>query len=500
MIIRGPVIAFSSISKTYGGTRALNDVSFSLERGRVHALMGENGAGKSTLGRILAGILRPDHGTISLDGTPRTFASPRDARRAGVAMVHQELALCPDLSVAENLSLGAYPVVAGKIFDRSRVLSRARAMLADVGSSIDPRVTVATLPVALRQVVQIAGAVGTGASILILDEPTSSLSDAETGHLFSLIGRLRDRGVTIIYVSHRMAEVFALADTVSVLRDGTYIGSLARGEANEQVIVSMMIGRELNAPPARQPAHATGRTILDVRDLSSPGRFQHISLAVNPGEVVGIAGLVGAGRSELAAAIMGLDRLATGEVLLDGQPLSGLSTRQRIAAGLGFVPEDRKIQGLALALSCRMNHSFPLLPTLRRLLLLDRAKETDMLERSFRTLAIKAPDVDMPVEQLSGGNQQKVVLARWLTGGARVLILDEPTRGVDIGAKNALHGTIRDLARQGAGILLISSELPELLQLATRILVMREGRIVETVSMHEADQEHLLRLMSGLAA
>lgn len=497
---RGPVIAFSSISKTYGGTRALNDVSFSLERGRVHALMGENGAGKSTLGRILAGILRPDHGTISLDGTPHTFASPREARRAGIAMVHQELALCPDLSVAENLSLGAYPVVAGSLVDRSCLLSRARAMLADVGSSIDPRVTVATLPVALRQVVQIAGAVGTGASILILDEPTSSLSDAETGHLFSLIGRLRDRGVTIIYVSHRMAEVFALADTVTVLRDGTYIGSLPRGEANEQVIVSMMIGRELVAPPARQLAHATGRTILDVRDLSSPGRFQHISLSVDPGEVVGIAGLVGAGRSELAAAIMGLDRLATGEIRLDGQPLSGLSTRQRIAAGLGFVPEDRKIQGLALALSCRMNHSFPLLPALRRLLFLDRTKEMAMLGRSFRTLAIKAPDVDMPVEQLSGGNQQKVVLARWLTGGARILILDEPTRGVDIGAKNALHGTIRDLARQGAGILLISSELPELLQLATRILVMREGRIVGTVRMQEADQEHLLRLMSGLAA
>lgn len=498
--ICGPVIAFSSISKTYGGTRALNDVSFSLERGRVHALMGENGAGKSTLGRILAGILRPDRGTVLLDGTPHTFASPREARRAGIAMVHQELALCPDLSIAENLSLGAYPVFAGRIIDRSRLLSRAQAMLADVGSSIDPRVTVATLPVAVRQVVQIAGAVGSGASILILDEPTSSLSDAETGHLFSLIGRLRDRGVTILYVSHRMQEVSMLADTVTVLRDGMYVGSLSRNGADERTIVSMMIGRELVAPPRREAAHHAGRTILEVRDLSSPGRFQHISLSVDAGEVVGIAGLVGAGRSELAAAIMGLDRRATGDIRLEGRPLAGLSTRQRIGAGLGFVPEDRKIQGLALALSCRMNHSFPLLPLLRRFLFLDRGKETSMLEPSFRTLAIKAPDVEMPVEQLSGGNQQKVVLARWLTGNARVLLLDEPTRGVDIGAKDALHETIRDLARQGAGIILISSELPELLQLATRILVMREGRVVGTVAMQDADQAHLLRLMSGLAA
>ncbi len=494
------MIAFSSISKTYGGTTALDDVSFSLERGLVHALMGENGAGKSTLGKILAGILRPDHGSVLLDGTPTAFASPREARRAGIAMVHQELALCPDLSVAENLCLGAYPVLAPPFIDPARMTSRAMAMLADVGSSIDPRVTLGTLPVALRQVIQIAGAVGTGASILILDEPTSSLSDAETSHLFALIRRLRDRGVTVVYVSHRMNEVFTLADTVTVLRDGRCIGSLGRGEANEQRIVSMMIGRELAAVSPHHPAPASGDTLLDVRDLASHGRFQEVNFSVHPGEIVGIAGLVGAGRSDLAAAIMGLDPRATGDVRLDGRSLSGLSTRQRIAAGLGFVPEDRKIQGLALALSCRMNHSFPLLPSLRRLLFLDRTKETCMLDRSFRALAIKAPDVETPVEQLSGGNQQKIVLARWLAGGARMLILDEPTRGVDIGAKSALHETIRDLARQGAGILLISSELPELLQLATRILVMRTGSIAGEVRAGDTDQEQLLRLMSGLAA
>lgn len=496
----GHVITFSSIGKAYGGTTALDDVSFSLQRGRVHALMGENGAGKSTLGRILAGILRPDRGTVLLDGTPQTFASPRDARRAGIAMVHQELALCPDLSVAENLCLGAYPVLMGTLIDPSRMLSRAQAMLAEVGSSIHPGAAVGSLPVAMRQVVQIAGAVGTGASILILDEPTSSLSEAETGHLFTLIQRLRDRGVTVLYVSHRMKEVFTLADTITVLRDGRFIGSLDRAAADEKTIVSMMIGRELGPAPERQEAAASSDAILEVQDLSSPGRFQGVSFTVHRGEILGIAGLVGAGRSELAAAIMGLDRVATGGIRLNGRSLSGLSTRQRIAAGLGHVPEDRKVQGLALALSCRMNHSFPLLPSLRRFLFLDRTRETAMLGASFRALAIKAPDVETPVGQLSGGNQQKIVLARWLTGGARMLILDEPTRGVDVGAKSALHGTIRDLAHQGAGIILISSELPELLQLATRILVMREGRIVGTVTTQTADQEHLLRLMSGLAA
>ena len=498
--ICGNVITFSSISKTFGGTTALDGVSFSLERGRVHALMGENGAGKSTLGKILAGILRPDHGEVLLGGTPRRFTSPRDARHAGIAMVHQELALCPDLSVAENLCLGNYPIRMRPLIDPAEMTSRAKAMLADVGSAIDPGAAVRTLPVALRQVVQIAGAVGTGASILIFDEPTSSLSEAETGHLFSLIRQLRDRGTTILYVSHRMREVFALADTITVLRDGKYIGSLGRDQASEGAIVSMMIGRELDTRPPRPAAPAPGGSILEVQSLTSEGRFADVTFTVHGGEIVGIAGLVGAGRSELAAAIMGLDRAATGDVRIDGHSLRGLPTGRRIDAGLGFVPEDRKAQGLALMLSCRMNHSFPLLRSLRRFLFLDRKKETGMLEGSFRALAIKAPDFETPVGHLSGGNQQKIVLGRWLTGKAHMLILDEPTRGVDIGAKSALHGTIEQLAGRGMGIILISSELPELLRLSTRILVMREGRIVGEVHRQDTDQEHLLRMMSGLAA
>lgn len=494
------MITFSSITRTFGGTTALDGVSFSLERGKVHALMGENGAGKSTLGRVLAGILASDHGEVIIDGIPRHFTSPRDARTAGIGMVHQELALCPDLTVAENLCLGAYPVRSRIWLAPATMASRATAMLRDVGASIDPATPVRDLPVALRQIVQIAGAVGSGADILIFDEPTSSLSENETDHLFALIRRLRDRGVTILYISHRMAEIFALADTIAVLRDGQFIGALPRSEANEDAVVTMMIGRDL-APTAigRTPLHP-GDVVLEVEDLTAAGRFANISFTLRAGEILGIAGLVGAGRSEVAAALLGLEKVATGEVRLAGRRLNGLSTRQRIAAGIGLVPEDRKQQGLATGLSCRMNHSFPLLPSLRRFLLLDRGKETAMLERSFPHLAIKTPGFETPVEHLSGGNQQKVVLSRWLSQNARVLIFDEPTRGVDIGAKAAVHGVIDGFARSGTGIILISSELPELLRLATRILVMRDGRLVGELKNNDASQEQLLRMMSGLAA
>ena len=494
------MITFASITRTFGGTTALDNVSFTLERGKVHALMGENGAGKSTLGRVLAGILSPDRGEVIIDGIPRRFASPRDARAAGIGMVHQELALCPDLTVGENLCLGTYPARAGIWLEPAAMMDRARVMLHDVGSSVDPATPVRDLPVALRQIVQIAGAVGSGADILIFDEPTSSLSEHETDHLFALIRRLRERGVTIIYISHRMAEIFTLADTIAVLRDGRFIGALPRAGASEDAVVTMMIGRELAPSGAGVPPLHPGAVILEVRGLTAAGRFADIDLTLRAGEILGIAGLVGAGRSEVAAALMGLDDEATGEVRLAGRPLNGLSTRERIAAGIGLVPEDRKNQGLAVGLSCRMNHSFPLLPSLQRFLLLDRKRETSMLERSFPQLAIKTPDFDTPVEHLSGGNQQKVVLSRWLAQDAKVLVFDEPTRGVDIGAKAALHGVIEGFARAGKGVILISSELPELLHLATRILVMREGRIVGSVDRGDASQERLLRMMSGLAA
>ncbi len=492
------MISFDSITKTFGGTTALDNVSFSLERARVHALMGENGAGKTTLAKVLAGIHRPDRGRMVIDGETVRFATPRDARHAGIGMVHQELAFCPDLSVAENLCLGRYPTKTRVFLSRTAMAEKAREMLRDIGADVDPRTPMRDLPVARQQVVQIAAAVGTGADILVFDEPTSALSEGETRHLFDLIGRLKAGGVTILYVSHRMAEVFDLCDSITVLRDGRFVGSLQRSDADQDTVIRMMIGRELEAYFPRHAAAPAAQQLLEIDSLSSPGRFEGVSFSVRAGEIVGFAGLVGSGRSEVAAAVLGLDRQATGSVVLDGNELMGQSLRRRIAAGLGLVPEDRKRQGLALGLSCRINFSLTQLDRLRRFLFIDRKREREMLRSAFADLSIRASGYDAPASSLSGGNQQKIVLAKWLSRSSRVLILDEPTRGVDVGAKAAIHALIDALAQRGMGIVLISSELPELLHLSTRILVMRGGRIVGELPREESTQDRLLRMMAGI--
>lgn len=493
-----PLIEIEAVTKTFGGTLALDGVTLTLPQGEVHALMGENGAGKSTLGKILAGIHSPDRGTLRIGGHIMHFASPRDARRAGIGMVHQELACCPDLSVAENLALGQYPRYRKILVDRAAMKNNAARLLTDVGASIDPRETMRNLSVAQHQLVQIAAAVGSGARILVFDEPTSALSEADAGRLFTLITRLRDRGVTIIYVSHRMAEVVALCDRISVLRDGRLVGTLKKSEATQDAVVGMMIGRQLKE---YFPAHLNtpvGPEILRVEHLSSPKRFHDVSFIVGAGEIVGLAGLVGAGRSELATSLFGLDPSARGTITLDGRDISRASVRRRMNAGLGFVPEDRKRFGLALLLSCRLNFSLTLLGLLSKAGFLRRRLENSLLTKYFGELGIKTPSFDSEAGSLSGGNQQKIVLAKWLARSSRVLLLDEPTRGVDVGAKAAIHALIDSLAESGKGIVLVSSELPEILHLSTRIIVMREGRIVGELQRADASQQKLLRMMSGL--
>ena len=494
-----PLVHIDNIAKTFGGTTALDGVSLTFARGEVHALMGENGAGKSTLGKILAGIHQPDRGTIHIGGHRVRFATPRDARRAGIAMVHQELACCPDLSVAENLALGHYPRRALAFVDHRAMQTNAEHLMSDIGASVNVRTPMRDLSVAAHQLTQIAAAVGSGAHILIFDEPTSALSEADTDRLLTLIRRLRDRGVTIVYVSHRMPEVFALSDRISVLRDGRVIGTLPRQEATEDAVVSLMIGRHLNEYFPSHLESEPGPEVLQVDCLHSPGKFHDISLSVRAGEIVGVAGLVGAGRSELVTALFGLDPSVRGTILLGGADISRASVQARMRAGLGFVPEDRKRQGLALQLSCRMNLSLPVLSLLTRFGFMRRRTENAMLAKSFHDLDIKAPSFESPAGSLSGGNQQKVVLAKWLARSSRVLLLDEPTRGVDVGAKAAIHNLITALAGQGVAILLVSSELPEVLHLSHRIIVMREGRIAGEVPRPAASQELLLRLMSGLA-
>ncbi|MBV8781743.1 MAG: sugar ABC transporter ATP-binding protein [Phycisphaerae bacterium] len=492
-----PYIEYRHITKKFAGVTALDDVSFSIARGECHALMGENGAGKSTLGKILAGIYRPDGGQLFINGQEMHLHNPADAQKAGVGMVYQELAFVPELSIAENLNMGQYPGRLGLVDGRA-MRKRAEELLHRIGASLDVTRPMRTLSTAQEQMVQIASAVGTGADILVFDEPTSSLSEPEAQNLFTLIEQLRARGVTMIYVSHRMPEVFRLCDRLSVLRDGRYVGTLTRAEATQDAVVRMMIGRSVEAYFPEHLNDKPGKIILSVSGLSSPGKFRDVNFEVRAGEIVGFAGLVGAGRSEIAKAIFGLDPDATGNVTVEGEPLPLRDIRQSMRRGIGLVPEDRKREGLVLMMGCRQNFSMAMLDRLRRMGILDFRQEKKLAIEYFDKLRVKTASLDTPVMGLSGGNQQKIALAKWLGRGAKLLIVDEPTRGVDIGAKIAIHGLIDQLARQGVGIILISSELPELLNLSTRVLAMREGRMVGELSRDEISQERVMRLMAGM--
>jgi len=489
------MIELRNISKHFGGVPALTDVSLRIDRGHVHGLMGENGAGKSTLGKVLSGIHTPDTGEILLDGKPHRFRSPADALAAGVGMVHQELAFCPDLSVAENLCMGHYPRRRGLV-DRAAMRMRASQLLQEIGLSIDVDRPMRDLSTAQEQGVQIAAAVGTNARVIVFDEPTASLSARESEALFELIGKLKARGITLIYVSHRMPEVLALCDTISVLRDGAYVGELSRGQATHEKLVEMMTGRVINMDRTGG-TRSPGPVRLAVRGLCSPGKFSDISFDVRAGEIVGVAGLVGAGRSEVACAIFGLDARASGKVLVDDKPLELGSVTRSIGAGISLVPEDRKRQGLVLSMSVRHNTTLASLDLISTGPILNLAREECAASDMVTRLGTKTASIDTPVRQLSGGNQQKVVIGKWLARSGAVLIIDEPTRGVDIGAKQVIHQLLDRLARQGTAILMISSELPELLASADRILVMREGRLLTDVPSANADEQILLRLMVG---
>jgi ABC-type sugar transport system ATPase subunit len=493
-------IQFKEITKTFGGVIALKDVSVDIARGECHGLMGENGAGKSTLGKVLAGIHKPDSGEMYLDGKLHSFNSPRDAMDAGVSMVHQELAFCKDLSVSENLSMGHYPRKLKVMVDRAEMDRRALQLLSKIGvTNIDVEKPMTALSTAQEQLVQIAAAVGIGPRIIVFDEPTSSLAEPDAQNLFKLIESLKEAGMTMIYVSHRMPELFRLCDKISVLRDGQYVGTLPRAEATPDAIVKMMIGRSVADYFPQHVSGKSGDVVLRVKNLSSPGRFRDINFEVRAGEIVGFAGLVGSGRSEVAKAIFGLDSSATGKVEINGKPLALGSTKSSMAAGVGLVPEDRKRQGLVLELPIRANVSLAILDRLRGAIgMLKRKREQEVSTDYFAKLRVKASSMEAPPSSLSGGNQQKVVLAKWLARGAKLLIVDEPTRGVDVGAKAAIHGLIDDLASKGLAVMLISSELPEVINLSTRILVMRDGSIAGELSREKANQESVLRLMAGV--
>lgn len=519
---RGPAIRCVDVSKQFPGVLALRNVSLEVAAGTCHALCGENGAGKSTLGKVLAGIHRPDAGTIQFHGRDVQFAEPRDALAAGIGMVHQELAFCEQMTVAENLCLGAFPHRYGFV-DRRAMRQRAEALIADVAGadapSIDVRRAIGDLSVGQRQLLQIATAVGSGASLLVLDEPTSSLSEHEATHLYDLVSRLTARGVTLLYVSHRMYELFQLCDTVTVLRDGQHVATRPTAEYTEAEIVRLMVGRTVegyvrgkavaatnaaatdattDAAPVVTPKSVMWPPRLRVQGLSSPGKFEDVSFSVAPGEIVGLAGLIGAGRTEVMEALFGLDPAVRGRIRIDDVEVTVRSPRAAMRHAMGLVPEDRKRQGMVLSLSGRENLALPTLERFSNFLWVSRPRERTVATHYFSQLNVRAPGIETVAATLSGGNQQKIVLAKWLAARCRILLLDEPTRGVDVAAKAEIHALIDGLARDGVAIVLVSSELPELLSLADRVLVMRQGRIV--TELVDTDQPTVLRWMAGVEA
>lgn len=489
------ILQLRNICKKFPGVTALDDVSLDIAEGSCHALMGENGAGKSTLGKIIAGIYRPDDGAVELDGKQVHFADPAEALSAGIGMVHQELLFCENLSVAENLSLGHTPHK-GPFVDFAKVRSDAEAALARFGGDIDPNRRLGDLPISRQQTVQIASALARGARILIFDEPTSSLSHAESERLFEVIEQLKKDGVTCIYVSHRLNEVFRLCDTITVLKDGRHVITNPTKEFTHDTLVQSMIGRELDLS---QRSHAIdGETALTVENLCSEGKFDNISFTVKTGEIVGLAGLVGSGRTEVLESIFGLDPRAYGTIVVGGEQVRIRDPRQALKKGLGLVPEDRKRHGLVLSMRVRENMTLTILRRLSAFGFVKAGAERKSASKFFDRLHVRAPSLETPTAGLSGGNQQKLVIAKWVAADCKVLMVDEPTRGVDVGAKQEIHDILREMAQEGRAVLVVSSELPEMLALATRILVMRGGKIVGELNRDDADEEKLIRLMTGV--
>jgi rhamnose transport system ATP-binding protein len=482
------VLTLTGAAKTFGPVVALADGTIDIRPGEIHALVGENGAGKSTLVKILAGVHAPDAGEFVVGGEHVSFRTPADSKAAGISVIYQEPTLFPDLTVAENIFIGRQPTGRGGIINRREMRRQARELFATLGVPIDPDRIAEGLSIADQQIIEIAKAISLDARVLVMDEPTAALSGVEVERLFTVARNLRDKGAGILFISHRFEEVFALCDRITVMRDGRYVSVHDTASATVPGIVKEMVGRELGAlfPKVVAPV---GDTVLSVSGLSRLGVFTDIGFEVKAGEIVALSGLVGAGRTEVARAVFGIDKYDAGTVHLDGKPLPARSPQASITAGIGFVPEDRRKQGLVMDLSVARNATLTLRKSLARFGLISGARERRLAEEWSARLQVKTGSQDYAVSTLSGGNQQKVVLAKWLATEPRLLIVDEPTRGIDVGTKAEVHRLLSDLAGRGIAILMISSELPEVLGMADRVLVMHEGRISAEYSRDEATAE-----------
>lgn len=493
-----PLLTMRGIAKRFGAFYALQNVDLTIHRGEIHALMGENGAGKSTLMKILAGAYVATAGEICIDGKPFAIHSPKDAIEAGITLIYQEIHLSPNLTVAENIFLGRE---LGTLFglDHKRMAHEAQQVLDRLGAQFSATQKVSTLTIAEQQQVEIARALHRNSRILVMDEPTAALSSRETDRLFALIKKLRDEGLAIIYISHRMAEIYELADRVSVLRDGQYVGSLEKAEIDATTLVQMMVGRPLTDLFHKEKA-LLGDEVLRVEGLSDGKKVQSASLSVRAGEIVGLSGLVGAGRSELAHLLFGASQPTAGTFYLNGEAKRFASPRDAIVQRIALLPENRKEEGLFLDLNVFTNVVMATLERDATLMVVDQSKVKQETEQAISALKIRVPSARVNVSGLSGGNQQKVLLSRWMAIHPKLLILDEPTRGVDVGAKSEIYKMMNEMAKQGVAILMISSELPEIVGMSDRVYVMREGHVVGEVSGDDIQQEKIMALACGADA
>jgi len=488
------LVEMTGISKSFPGVHALDDARFELRAGEVHALVGENGAGKSTLMKILAGIYHRDAGTIKFKGQEVEISSPRAAQDLGISIIHQELNLMGHLTVAQNIFVGREP--RGRVpfvLDEKALNAKARGLFETLHLKLDPRARVSGLAVAQQQMVEIAKALSFSSDVLIMDEPTAALTDTEIDELFRIIRQLRERGTGVVHISHRLEELKQISDRVTVMRDGRYIDTVQTAEAGIQSIISMMVGRTIFEATPELPEHPDPEVVLEVRNLSRGRVIRDVSFQLRRGEILGFSGLVGAGRTEVVRAVFGADPRDSGEILVHGKPVAIRTPADAVAHGIGYLSEDRKRYGLALKMDVEAN---VVLASMRRFtgrlgrIKFSRTKATT--EEHVKSLAIKTPSIAQRARNLSGGNQQKVVIAKWLTADTEILIFDEPTRGIDVGAKSEIYRLLNDLAQQGKAIIMISSELPEILRMSHRILVMCEGRITGELSAAEATQEAIM--------
>ncbi|HEY3905315.1 MAG TPA: sugar ABC transporter ATP-binding protein [Streptosporangiaceae bacterium] len=492
-----PVLSLRHAAKSFGAVRAVVDGTIDLYGGEAHALLGENGAGKSTMVKMLAGVHQPDAGQIEINGQPVTLNNPAAAQAAGIAVIYQEPTLFPDLSVAENIFMGRQPLRAGRRIDRKLLREQSTELFARLGVPLDPDRVCRGLSIADQQLVEIAKALSLDAQVIVMDEPTAALSATEVARLFEVVTTLCGSGAAVLFITHRLEEVFEICQRATVMRDGAHVLTTKVAEVSADDLVRAMVGREMPTRTQAQHGTVSGQTVLSVQRLTREGVFIDISFEVKAGEIVALAGLVGSGRSEVARAIFGIDRYDAGRVLIDGQPLRKVSPAAAMAAGIGYVPEDRRLQGLVMEMSIQQNVGLASLHRLQRRGLISSASERSFATDWAQRLSLKYGRLTDPVSRLSGGNQQKVVLAKWLGRQPKLLIVDEPTRGIDIGTKAEVHRLLVQLASTGVAVLMISSELPEVLAIGDRILVMREGRLTAEFGYQDASEESIMAAATG---